>query len=301
MKTTDKAKRYNLNDHFEDVYLRSKTLRRYIDKTDTNIMRSTETAKVINYATERQMSVYGKMFQWNAFDREDIRSIVSIFACCFTGLEVQDKPKRDYYYLMMNFIDQRMEFFVGCMLRKFQYNDVVCYNVLNGETAEHGFYDEQFRDDPMDFVANKEKVAEYVSGPFAEPEISYVEKAEKAEDELETLKIQHCDAVQGNEPKKRINSLARNIRRLTGTAQSYNQKANQKRKEEQKLNIELKKKFTEDPHKHAEQLSYYATYKGVPYDVRRVAKRICKKYGIDYVSYVGKNRTQSDESCFNMR
>lgn len=293
--------RYNLDEHFEDVYLRSRTLRRFMDKVDNAVMADKETFKVIEHLTDRQMGVYGKIFSWNGFDRDDIRSIVSIFAACFTGLGVKKKSKRDYYYLMMSFVQQRMEFFMSCVIRKFQVNDVSCHNVLS--TARPAIYDFESADTPLDLLASSEAISQFVSGSAEAPEQSYRERAEEVEDRVEILKIQHSDAVESNRPEQEVEAYRRAVDRLTNVAQSYRQEANKEVRKERALTTALKKRLAEDPAKYADQLSYYATYKGVPYDVRRAARNICKRHGIDFVAWVKGhvNSVDGDELYYDVR
>lgn len=294
--------RYNLDDHFEDVYLRSRTLRRFMDKVDNDVMKSKDTFKVIEHLTDRQMAVYGRIFNWNGFDRDDIRSIVSVFAACFTGLGVKKKSKRDYYYLMMSFVNQRMEFFTGCVIRKFQVNDVACYNVLSS-TGVSQDVDNENPNSALDILTSLDQIAHFSSGQPETENPSYSEQADDMEDRVEILKIQHAMAVQELQHPDKVTELGRTIERLTATAQSYREEANKDKKKDRLLNAALKQKLAEDPLKYSDQLSYYATYKGIPYDVRRAAQVVCKRHGIDYVAWA-KERAKSygsDDSYFDLR
>lgn len=291
--------RYNLNEHFEDVYLRSRTLRRFMDKVDHKMMADQDTRKVIEHLTDRQMGVYGKIFSWNGFDRDDIRSIVSLFASCFTGFGIKKKSKRGYYYLMMRFVQQRMEFFVRCVIRKFHVDDTSCQNVIHSRLAPTLGDDTSL----LEFLASSEAVAQFLTGFSAEPEQSYRERAEEVEDQIEILKIRHQDAIDSCRPEQEVEAYRRAVDRLTNVAQSYRQEANKEIRKERALTAALKKRLSEDPQRYADQLSYYATYKGIPYDVRRAARKICKRHGIDFVAWVKDhtNLVDGDDMCYNVR
>lgn len=274
-----KRQRYTLEENFEDVYLRSRTLERYLKNADANIMADKETHKIIQHLTDRQMNVYGKILLWNGFDREDVHSVINIFAACFTGLGQTAKTKRDYYYLMMNFVNQRMEFFIGCVMRKFQVNDVVCQNVLAAGRPSHVWGQEMSDEELLSSEAAKD--AHFVD-IFDESQMSDTENIAYLEDKLEIMKLQ-------KEKYESTENIEEAIDNTSAIIDAYKHEQNKNARENKTLFLNLKQRLSSNPLRYADQLSYYATYKGIPYEIRKVARSICKKYHIDFINWAKKH------------
>jgi len=71
---------------------------------------------------------------------------------------------------------------------------------------------------------------------------------------------------------------------------------NKKQKKDKNLLPLLKQKINENPIQFANQLSYYATYKGIPYDVRKAARSICKKHNINFIEWAKKHIEKLNET-----
>ena len=290
------GKRYSLSDNFEEIYLRERTLKRFIANGDLKLIAEKETAKVIEHLTDRQMAVYGKILSWNGFDREDIRSIVMTFCLCFTGIEklANAKSKKDYYYLMMNFVNQRMEYFISCVMRKFQISDVVNYNVAG--THAVGSSQEEF----IGMVAEEHREP----GPAEEEsEMTLPENISYLEDQLEVIKLRFTEAEEAGKKDQAV-QLKDAIGRMMTVIQSYREEHNESVQADRALSADLKKRLADNPKAHSEKLCYYATYKGIPYDVRRAARNVCRRHGIDYISWAKSRVGQpgsNEEAHFDLR
>ena len=113
-------KRFNIKDDFENLYLRSKTLKRYLHKADPEILKDNEFKKVISYISGHFYYINKGVYQMASFDYEDIHSMSQIYGLAFMGSGFEAKSKKDMYTVMMRFISQRLTQATAWIAKKFQ-------------------------------------------------------------------------------------------------------------------------------------------------------------------------------------
>ena len=224
-----KVTKLNIKDHFEEVYLRSKTIKKYLPLADVSILKNPEFGRVVNYMSGYYFKKYNRLYRAGGFDVDDIRSITQIFGLVFTGYRFQGKTERDSFMVMMCFISQRLGQMTRWIAKKFQADEVVkmqTYCTADGLIEKLG-----------------------ISVPPEENGL-----------EVEVEKMS----------KRRIH--------------------------------DLRKELDKDAFKHADALSYYSVSKFVAGDVRKKARSVCKKHGINYQEWAHNylNTHDCDESNFQI-
>ena len=219
-----KSPRLNIKDHFEEVYLRSKTIQRYLPLADQSVLTNPEFNRVINYISGLFFRKYRRLYRAGGFDIEDIRSITQIFGLVFTGFGFQGKTERDKFMVMMRFVNQRLCQMTRWIAKKFQADEVV-----KMQTFCTG-------DGMIEKLGAPVKPAEYVT----------------------------CT------PKRNVREMRVDLEANIG--------------------------------KHADSLAYYSVSKFVAGDIRKKARALCKKHGIDYQGWARDylNTHDCDESNFQI-
>jgi hypothetical protein len=223
----------------------------------------------------------GGFLNRRGYSEDDVRSIVQLFACCFTGMDVAYRDKKHYHYLMMKFISQRFDGFVGWLGRKIPYTE----DAFDGRTASAvAPIDSSSPGQPRDI----ENSYLHAYDPEVAYEVGTVNIAEKLED-LEDL----VDRAENNLISAKLwgdkdeITQARILLDKATACQSAVKKVKVTEDERQsELSKTLRATLDRDPGRYREQLCFYATYRGTSYDVRRAARSACKRYGIDYVKWV---------------
>lgn len=210
--------RNNVSDNFEACYLRENPARRAFANEEANAMLadrefqkcSKHIANLTFQANKHTLTRYG-------FDFDDMLSIVQILGLQFLNSEFDGKTKKDYYYVMMHGINQKLANFYDFLDRKFRIRE----NHLDLSLDE--VYD-SFLKDGKDYPIE-------APIPLAEestPEPGWVRKARR-----------------------------------------------------QQLRAILEENLDD----YRDKLSELATLKLTEYDIRKKARSICKKHGIDYIGW----------------
>ena len=237
--------RYNIHDEFEQVYLTEKWLKRLIAKSDPDILNNKDFRNTVIFMSKKHWRMPGRsfLFKSNGFDSQDIYNMTLLFGYAFFGSEFRGKTIRDDMNVMMKFIDQRFAKVVDAIYRKFQVNEVVRSNHdLMESDCEDLFVEEDYSEIEM------------------ESDLAFYEEDLESEDsdEEESTPFDHYNA---------------NELEFAGEAKI------------QKDKIYIQEKMAiiaNDPAKYSSELSWYATSKHVSGDVRKIAKKICDKYEINY-------------------
>jgi hypothetical protein len=243
---------------FEEIYLRMPTLKRFVHKADEQIMQDPNFQKTVKYMTARYFNGYKSFLKGNGFDRDDLENIINLFGLAFMGMPQKEGiESRDLYGLMMRFIQQKCNFFLETIGRKFNSNDtiIVSFDHFSGiEGSKPQQEDEESR-------------AEWLDNS-----IFMIEEKMKtcSTDERFTLKMTR------NEFKKE----------LTKANDSIDKKKREFNGSRKETLDKLRQLFLADPHKYSNQLSHYATTKHVSKDIRKKARLMCNKYGIDYKKWL---------------
>ena len=122
--------RYNLKNDFEDVYLRSRTLKKYLPLADQKILTNPEFTRVVNYISNLFYQKYRRLYGVGGFDLEDIQNVTRLWGLAFTGYGGQWKSDKDKFTVMMRFVSQRLWQMTGWIAKKFQCDEVTRYQMF---------------------------------------------------------------------------------------------------------------------------------------------------------------------------
>lgn len=120
------ARRRTLSDNFEEIYLRFNTSKRDLLKTDADVLKTKDFARVVSHMSQKYYKYNMKSFKKWGVEYEDVKSIITLFGAVYTG-NVKDKnfSKKEYYGIMMSFIDQRMGNVLRWFSRKFESESII--------------------------------------------------------------------------------------------------------------------------------------------------------------------------------
>lgn len=230
----EKAKKRNVSTDFEGMYLRYNMVKKYISSADPELLNNKYVKKAVNAITDRYFYRCHDILVHNGFAKDDVHSIVRLFALTFFGHSnvqiVDDKAVR----FMSRYINQRLQTLTRWIAKKFGVSDSM--RIQSTMTNEDG-------SDWFQYVMDRKSLESYGLEPEVIPEndpIEIVTKGQKAE-------------VQA-----------------------------------------LKRKLSANIDKYANTLCYYATVKHVAFNVRRVARTVCRKHGIDYVEWLKRKASETD-------
>lgn len=303
----DEHKRRDLNSDYEEIYLRYNTLEKYLPKADPAIFNSPDFKRVISFKAGVYWSLMDKVFRANGFEFCDVESVVMTWSYAFSGLKNGQKPSRRLFNEMMKFLDQRFEGWTKWTWKKFHMSERIGNVPLE---------DQDFRELHIEKYISESNPMNYGS-PFdsQESRFEFLESdARKAASpllmeqicEMKSVKIHGDRGAEADLIKLQLQDMKGRVIELKGfhspqinkerraivkrirTLRSAADDIGRERMREIRRFKQMKKTFDADPLKFSEQLCYYASIKHVSFDVRKKAQLICKKYGIDYISWAKK-------------
>lgn len=257
-----KGKR-NISEDFEAIYLRYNMIKKHMPRADKAELDKPDFKKAVKYMASKYYGKHRDLFASNGFEYEDILSIVTVFGLTYMGLEVvieDDRNGRAKYLIMMRYISQRMNNLIRWITKKFNTDDawVVTMDKFSG-------------------VVDRHSAALYKEIDIASEEDLLVVQQDAMEALNSQLSQDRGNAELLAEKSDVMTSINKTRKQIT--------KKNKKRKS---LLSKLRKKLDAKPEKYLEQLCYYATTKHTSRDVRRKARGLCRKYGIDYIEWLKK-------------
>lgn len=253
----------NLSEDFEAIYLRFNMCKKHIPNADHAELDKPDFKKAVKYMASKYYMKHKDLFAVHGFEYEDILSIATVFGLTYMGIDVEISDPRNgraKYLIMMRYISQRMNNLVKWIAKKFNADDawVMTLEKFTGAVDKYSADLSKERD-----IATEEDLL------MAQRDAMDAVNADldRGEDSEELLAQK--DLIMGNikAAKKRI------------------AKNNKKRKS---LTAKLRKRLAARPKKYREQLCYYATSKHTSKEVRRKARGLCRKYGIDYIEWLKK-------------
>ncbi len=233
--------RNNVSENFEACYLKENCARKAFANKEQleKLMNTPDFKRCVKYIANMTFKKNRSILLHHGFDHDDVTNIVRVLAMQFVNNPFEGKTKKDTYYILMNFMMQRVETFMLFLNRKFRISERK--SDISIEDAVINWADQSI-DLPGEEVEEQE---EYVS--------KHMQKAKALESKVSELKTK--------------------IMRL-----------------KLELNIDA----------HADKLAYMATSKMVDFGVRKKARSICRKNGIDYIAWASKqvNDLDANESDF---
>jgi hypothetical protein len=219
--------RNNVSDHFEAVYLKQNQAKKAFQNTDAiqTLLNSPDFERCVRYMANMAFSNNESVLMSHGFVYEDVLSIVRTLGLQFVNYKFEWKTKRDFSYILMRFIGQKMNTFFLLLNRKFRITE----NYLDAHLFD--LYGQDKSTQPMDELSIDfpEKL------PFEEEEV--------VESVRET----------GKERKAKADAMRTLL----------------------ESNID----------KYKDQLAEMATSKVVDFQVRKKARQLCRKHGIDYIAW----------------
>lgn len=272
-----KRKKRKLSEEFEEIYLRYGTAKKYLHKVSSEELSSGENQSIITHMASKYYEINKSILFSVGYNFDDIRNIAAVFAATFLGSDCKIERGRGKNLVMMRYIDQRMSRFIKWAARKFNINEIVsCTSIKDDYGIEHS--------------GTLNSVIEIDGIPMwgGESPISLREQIIENEIELEIL-------AKCPDPKKK--------KRILGEQKNLKKEYRKEIKEGKECILRLREELNRNPEKHTEQLVFYATSKHVADDIRRAAKRYCKKFDIDYnqmaIELIEKNQYEDKDFIIN--
>lgn len=309
------CKRRRLNDDFESIYLRFNTLRRYIRRATPEITGTPDFQRVIKFKTEAYWKWGEKILHPSGFESEDLMSVVTAWSMAFAGMRAGEQPSRRLYNDMMKFLDQRFEYMSKGVWRKFNISErpgtvsIDCFDNPEAFAA-----DGISKANPMAYLPflSQEEYCERIlpiQGLPRNPMIvqqtyelrncdasgNMRRKQEIIKEQLRELKLRLKEIKDHDSPEvaREANSLQRRVKRLRQQGGEVKALITKETKESAEQVSKMRGILHADPKRFSTQLCYYASTKHVSYDVRQEARKVCDRYGIDYVGWATKQVNES--------
>lgn len=237
----------NIKDDFEAVYLRSNIVKRDIAKADPKILASSEFNKICAYMAGRCFVKNKAVLLNRGFDYPDILNIAKVFGATWVGAGYNhiDKSSKTDKNFMMRHIGHRLATLVGWILKKMKDDEIV-------DRSVNLTFNDKIKNTTSSAVSERYDNINLLD------EINFLE--EDLSEEMSLPRRYHLK-----------NKL------------KIKRKLHIKNKSEQRnLTKSLKEKLDKNHGNLTDALAYYASAKSVSLDVRKVARRYCKKFNIDY-------------------
>jgi len=282
--------RNNIKDDFEKVYLRYNMLLRNVEHANLKHTKTSDYRKSVKYIVYSHYRRFSTLYSFNGFDYDDIYSIAKTFSLAYLGLpEVRKKRKIDYKN-MIRFIGQKLSDLAIMVERKFKISDIVgMYSSTKisyrstGEAHESALLFERgskIKNTSIFGTENKNPEEIYLEGRNFEENL-ILDQMEELEIEKVIVKSSNSDGLDKTRALKAISQkgvgLKKRLRAVTGDDETILSKFNRQQK---------KREVIDNKAKYADTLCYHATSKHVDNGVRKVAVKMCKQMGIDYVAWL---------------
>ena len=233
----------NIRDDFEAVYLRSNIVRRDIGKADPVILKSPDFNKICAYMAGRCFLRNKTALLTRGFDYQDVLSVTKVFGATYVGANYTHKDASNR--TNRNLMMRYISHRLNTMVRW------VSKKMKDEELLDRRY---EITSGQMDHVPDEASL----EGSSTLDEINFLE-----EDYSEEKSLKKRKRMLVNLREKRKNYA-------------------KKRKDERSLTNALKIKLEANYDKMTDVLAYYSTTKSVSFDMRKVARRYCDRYGIDY-------------------
>lgn len=281
-----KNKRPNGREEFEKVYLRENQVKRTLEllpqETLDLYLKDIEFTKATAYIARNTFYKNKNVLLSHGFEQEDLESISKIYGLSFLSSDFGGKTGKDKYYLMMRYINQRFEAFFLFFGRKF---DIA--SKMPEVSLDH------FLQPVADLALSTSAKSHELSEPSVfDSKDDYVDEINRLTSQIKNFYEQEKD-----KDFKEKTVLVKKLKDLKGEFKVFKQSQKAKLKNQRKTSKELKARFSKNWSSHVNDLCYYATSKHVSHDVRKKARSLCKKYKIDYISWV-KNKQSEHQSDF---
>lgn len=267
-----------LSENFEEIYLRYGTAEKYLHKVSSEEVQLIKNQKIITYMTNKYYMINKSLLLSIGYNFDDLRNIVAVYAATFLGSDAEADSERGKNLIMMRYIDQRMDRFVKWASKKFGVGEVVSYTSLI----------EDYKYEYSDTLNN---VIEIDGVPMwgKETPISIREQIINIDLELEDL------SCSGPNPERE--------KVLRKERQDLKKKYNKENGKNRNLIKKLRAELNENWEDHKDTLAFYATSKHVAEDMRRAARKYCRKFDINYIELtlklIKKNNYENKDFTLN--
>jgi len=293
------AKKLSSKDDFEGVYLKANSSRKAfakLSKKDVEeALSSPDLKRCVNHCALNTFKKNRESLLRHGFDHEDIHSMCNVYALTFVALPNLPETRKDFSYLLMHYLQQRLHLFCMTFDRKFKANEI-CPEVhiedLIYQTGEDNYL----------------SVWESIATPTqeCEPE-DKAEVLEQLREDYETQKlwIKNLNVMFKNCKKskyikvKKLEEIKATIRITERSRNRYLLKIKEIEKafsveyQSSKSTSQLRGKVTKiqlkelkiNPDKYRDILAYFATTRLVDYVTRRKARNFCDKSDINYIEW----------------
>lgn len=259
---------FKTKDNFEAVYLKNNSLKKAFapenkEKVDA-LSKRKDFVRCIKFLAKNSFMKNKTDLLKLGFDYEDMYNICLTFGLSFA---VEDLSKfntdKDLYYVLMRFVNQRLESFFITLDRKFHYKE--SYTDVSIESI--GLNN-------LEVIKESTVIPEYINDNITQKSL---------EEEFDSL-YKEYEVASGHEKA----NLKRMLAVTEDKIKEFEVMVEDSHKAIKSNLAKFKPMLKEDLSKYSEKLAYLATYKKVEHPVRKKARLLCKKNGINYVEIMSK-------------
>lgn len=274
-------KRCSLAD-YERLYLRYNYAKKYLKYADSEILNNKQFQRSIQYIVnlythkERLSAVMLRA----GHDEDDLKSIATMFGLVFNGRQtcLGEDPKN--FVNMIRFVSQRMQKFCEWTVKKFSIDDSIIFRINMQDKVGEDIVSGQIGSNMLDESFSLGNASE---ADGLEMRLLY------AIEDLKDMTDEYRNFLAGQSTE----STSRRIRRQMRKAQQVirekklllTREVRERHLDRKELLVEMRETLKSNIEQYKEELCRYATYKMVASDVRKAARVVCKKFGIDYKAW----------------
>lgn len=249
-----KKRRLNVRSEFESVYLRTNAFQAALNKVpreEVEVFLAHPKVKQILFCNASKIyNKYADTLPPYGFELEDLASMATVYAVSFLQSKYTAKTEKDKLALMSRYVSQKLFSFLVLLGNKYQF-----------KIRFHDVYLEEV--DSLSIAIPDEKQSQSQEDTLAD-----------LQDKL-AIAQQHPQSAHTGAQMEELHKAVSVAQRTIADTKLHNTE----------LSKQLKEALLANPHKHAEQLCHYASSKCVPADLRRLARRYCTKFGINYKAW----------------
>lgn len=222
--------------------------------------------RIVKYLAYWSFKKNSQVFLRHGFDIDDLLSICTVFRIHFAYYGFEGETSKDTNYVFMKYVNNRLLSFCNSLESKFKTKEAFLDGYLEELPRSVEILDERSLIDGNQLSKKDE-------------EFLLQEQIEIKEGALKALK-------EGESPsEKEVWKKTQEIKKLKRKALASKRKESKEKAEKEKRTEEYKNELYSNIDKYRDKLAYLATFKNIEHAVRKKARSICKKSGINYIEW----------------
>ena len=254
--------------NFEDSYLRSNTIQKYLQKGDLSIFKDYTFIKCMKQLAANYYYKYNEIMSKVGYNYDDMYNICMFFGFSFTGTNCQYKDDKEKYKLMINYVKQRLNNYIKLSQVKFSTDESI------------------YVTDTIEEVSDEQciNLNLTVSNDYLKDQV------DKIKFKINTLEQKIIDELLTD---NQIKKFKKQILKQEQTLYFFEKKLYKRSIIKKVYNEIFFKELNTNIDKYKDTLCHLATLKYTSKPIRKMARRYCNKYNIDYVTWV-KNKINNN-------